>query len=259
MTKILNRAAPAPARTVDAQQLPAAVKSLALLFVPLMLTGCGSLTGFNNAQTNFSCQGKTGEPSCRTISEVYADTDYKMRLKDALEEAKAQPFPSSASAHGAPNTIRERVSASTPAAGFTPKCAEGEARCREVSAAKSSAFTRLRRIPEKILRVWLAPFTDDKGDLHDARYVYVKVEDAKWAEGIETTLVENDRRAHSAGNRIYQRVYPLKNAADAEPDAAGEKKKREADLRRSLTELQKSANPLLNRTQPVNPGVLSRN
>jgi type IV conjugative transfer system lipoprotein TraV len=234
------------ASPVAAHQVPPAVKSLALLFVPLMLTGCGSLTGFNNAQTNFSCQGKTGEPSCRTISEVFADTDYKMRLKDAFEEAKAQPFPAAGRGQAPmePNTIRERVTG----AGFAPKCQEGEAGCKDVSAGKPSAFQKLRRIPEKILRVWLAPFTDDKGDLHDARYVYVKVADAKWADGSEEALVKKDREARSSNNRIYQRVYPLKNPSDTEtPDAESEKKKREADIRRNLTELQKNANPLLNR------------
>ncbi len=47
---------------------------LTCLLPAVLLTGCGSLTGFSNAQTDFSCGDLTGKPSCRNISDVYAQT-----------------------------------------------------------------------------------------------------------------------------------------------------------------------------------------
>lgn len=41
----------------------------------LMLSGCGSLTGFSNAKTDFACADLSGGPSCRNISQVYEENN----------------------------------------------------------------------------------------------------------------------------------------------------------------------------------------
>ena len=43
------------------------------------------------------------------------------------------------------------------------------------------AFAMPRRMPEMLVRIWIAPWTDMDGDLHDASYVYTRIREARWA------------------------------------------------------------------------------
>lgn len=42
-------------------------------------------------------------------------------------------------------------------------------------------FASPKRVPEKLVRLWIAPYADDDGDLHDAHALYIRLEDARWA------------------------------------------------------------------------------
>jgi hypothetical protein len=52
--------------------------------------------------------------------------------------------------------------------------------------------TRLVRIPEKIARLWVAPFTDINGNYHEGSFIRVVEEPAKWqrVEGDENKINE---------------------------------------------------------------------
>lgn len=60
----------------------------------LMLSGCGSLTGFSNAKTDFACADLSGGPSCRNISQVYEENNptTPVVLAATEEEEFVQPF-----------------------------------------------------------------------------------------------------------------------------------------------------------------------
>lgn len=60
----------------------------------LMLSGCGSLTGFSNAKTDFACADLSGGPSCRNISQVYEENNptAPVVLAASEEEDFVQPF-----------------------------------------------------------------------------------------------------------------------------------------------------------------------
>ena len=60
----------------------------------LMLSGCGSLTGFSNAKTDFACADLSGGPSCRNISQVYEENNPSapVVLSTSEEEDFVQPF-----------------------------------------------------------------------------------------------------------------------------------------------------------------------
>ncbi len=144
-----------------------------LLAGSTILTGCGSLTGFSNAQTDFSCQGKDGEPSCRTISEIFESA----APVSGTATVKSSKEIESSDASGSPAVMTEAASIGTPDAPW--------------------------RTPEKVLRVWMAPFTDDYGDLHDQRYLFVRVKDAGWREDA-VALLAKERQS-------FKPVYPLKD------------------------------------------------
>ena len=63
----------------------------------LLLSGCGSLTGFSNAKTDFACADLSGGPSCRNISQVYEENNPTTPVVlAASEEASDATFPETA-------------------------------------------------------------------------------------------------------------------------------------------------------------------
>ncbi len=157
------------------------------------LSGCGSLTGFSNAGTDFSCSDVSGQPSCRNISEVYTGGNKEQTLtadtatnfiSDQSSAEGLQPFFESnrealANAPSGPGKI---ISA-------TEALAKEESllNSKNNTVSKNPQFAVIApatpwRKPETIFRVWMAPFTDADGDLHDQRYMYVKVIEAGWTQ-----------------------------------------------------------------------------
>lgn len=128
------------------------------LFGALTLTGCGSITGLQDAESSFACSVDM-TPRCASLSAVHESLDKE-------EAQKNFTFESSSSDSGS-NTVKirevttdgrpiDRLAYETPL--MTPK-----------------------RAPEEILRVWIAPYIDTDGDLHAEHVVFTTVRDARWA------------------------------------------------------------------------------
>ncbi|WP_277030650.1 type IV conjugative transfer system lipoprotein TraV [Turicimonas muris] len=191
---------------------------LTCLLPAVLLTGCGSLTGFSNAQTDFSCGDLTGKPSCRNISDVYVQTQKEAEDAQNLQVSAAfaaqAEEPEFVQPYFEPN--REQVakdSASAPSPEEALLKAERQA-ASAVSPITSPNFAVISpaspwRSPETIFRVWIAPFTDTEGDLHDQRYMYVKVLNAGWS----VPTIDEMAKPRSP----YRPVYPLSQDKTPEP------------------------------------------
>ncbi|MEW6682675.1 MAG: type IV conjugative transfer system lipoprotein TraV [Nitrospirota bacterium] len=106
----------------------------------------------------YSCPAPKGV-SCKPISEVYRST---------LGSATT------------PKVAKNATAPSTPAKpAAPPSLAEGQ--------------PPIRSAP-KILRVWIAPWIDDEGDLHQEGYVYVVVDHGAWTFGVPATTQEAGSR-----------------------------------------------------------------
>lgn len=177
----------------------------------VMLSGCGSLTGFSNAKTDFACADLSGGPSCRNISQVYEENNptTPVLLAASEEENFVQPF-------FEPNLPKEALEPKT-----EPSAASG-AQASDVSAVeRTSDFVtivpaRPWRKPETVLRVWLAPFHDKLGDLHDQRYLYVRLENGGWTTDSVNELVSS--------SRLSKPVYPLSSEQSKDPNEAKREK-----------------------------------
>lgn len=176
----------------------------------LLLSGCGSLTGFSNAKTDFACADLSGGPSCRNISQVYEENNPTTPVVlAASEEDFVQPF-------FEPNLPKEALEPKT-----EPSAASG-AQASDVSAVeRTSDFVtivpaRPWRKPETVLRVWLAPFHDKLGDLHDQRYLYVRLENGGWTTDSVNELVSS--------SRLSKPVYPLSSEQSKDPNEAKREK-----------------------------------
>lgn len=187
-------------------------RTLALLapLSSLLLTACGSLTGLDAGST-FNCGKGEGVPctSVETLSLEHAARTLPYQKEEearasqaACENALAAPVDASA-----PTPFNGDAAASKPSAlPLDPiaavKAAEALDPRRVSSAVRLDGKTPgrfPRRIPEVILRLWIAPWTDDKGTFHTAETLYVTVTEARWAEARERRPVQ--RPAVRLGSR----------------------------------------------------------
>lgn len=120
------------------------IKLLKVLFGSsiLFFTGCAGISG------KFDCPFKPGV-CCKSVSEV----------NDLVDRGKLPTKPKT-------KTI---ITGNTTA---TPIVANKETTVTQFKGAK--------RVPEKILTVWLAPFVDQAGHYHAGSYLTAVIRSAKW-------------------------------------------------------------------------------
>ena len=133
---------------------------LAVLSLPALLQGCqGTLTGLD-AKSEFQCKAAPGVP-CTSMTGIY-DNMRLNNLPGQLEAARAKALELS--------PAKDAVAVASTGV-FTPPLTSG---------------MPLRANP-LVLRVWLAPWEDTDGDLHDQSYVYLAVDSGRW-------LIEHNRK-----------------------------------------------------------------
>ena len=124
------------------------------IFSSLILTGCGSITGLQDAESNFACSVDM-TPRCASLSSVHESLD-----KEEIKKNFSFESSSNDSVQIQPITTEgqniDRLAYDTPL--MTPK-----------------------RAPEEILRVWVAPYIDTDGDLHAEHVIFTTVRGARWA------------------------------------------------------------------------------
>lgn len=188
----------------------------------VLLTGCGSLTGLN-ANDDFSCPMRPGV-QCRSLSDTYQDSILR-RTPDQIEKDRAIEVSST----DAPTTNPPLASAVTttdgvpvPAEAVVPnlttthetdknsnQLAQHNAQQPTVETTplgvtkpKQKARPVLRpmshvpsRVPEVIVTIWMAPWTDDEGDFHEGEKIHARAFDARWASARRRADLADNRRA----------------------------------------------------------------
>lgn len=190
-------------------------KTLTVLFPltsSMLLTGCGSLTGLN-ASDDFSCPMTPGV-QCRSLSDTYQDsvtgrTPDRIAKEQAIEAAHAtqsnltnQPLDTSVKTsdrtegtHDKAQTMRNGLDTDPHDQDTTEK--------REVDPkTHTQGRTLLRpmthvpaRVPEVIVTIWMAPWTDDEGDFHEGEKIHARAFDARWASARRRADLANQHRA----------------------------------------------------------------
>ena len=116
--------------------------------VALGLNGCaGSLTGLEG-ESKFACKAPDGV-TCSSLSGIYANA-VANNLPALRKEGKG--------AQAATTQTKEAL----------------------ITGAVASSGDPLR-IQPKVLRIWIAPWEDTEGDLHDQSYLYVVANSGRWA------------------------------------------------------------------------------
>jgi conjugal transfer pilus assembly protein TraV len=164
----------------------------------LTLGGCaGTLAGLDG-ESKFSCKAPDGV-ACSSLSGVYAN----------------------AVANNLPGLRKE---------GKGDKAPRPETKDASVTGQVASSGDPIRT-QSKVLRIWIAPWEDTEGDLHDQSYIYVVANSGRWA-------IEHNQR------HIVDRYRPT----FLRPVPAGQQQK-------SLPQTQKPLQPLGGPTLPGNQNV----
>lgn len=163
------------------------MKSLVLALSCSVLAGCSSMSGLD-AKSTFACKAPEGV-LCESMSGIYANVQQnnlpgqQLRHPAAVANGKeAAPL------QDLPSVLPLPLQSGTP----------------------------IRTAP-RILRVWLAPWEDSDGDLHDQSYVYLTLDTGKW-------LIEHNRQQIQDQYRPVRPpvaalpVSPANSAKSALPD-----------------------------------------
>lgn len=138
-----------------------------------LMAGCASMSGLD-AKSDFACKAPDGI-LCESMSGIYANAVANNLPGQRVTRASAATTQSSSDA--SPGVITSPISSGTP----------------------------IRSAP-LVLRVWVAPWEDSDGDLHDQSYVYLQVDSGKW-------LIEHNRR------RIQDAFRPVRAPAQTQSSA----------------------------------------
>lgn len=188
-----------------------------------LLAACGSLTGLDAGST-FNCGKGQGVPctSVETLSRAHA----ARTLPHQREEEARAPILSAAPTQNAPaagaRTTGEVALPADPIAAV--KAAQSEDPRRHYGAVRldgKAPGSFPRRIPEVILRLWIAPWTDDAGTFHTAETLYVTVKEARWAQARERRpAVRPAVRLGNAGS--FEKSSDASAGADGETPVGSE-------------------------------------
>lgn len=185
-------------RNETARLLRRTAPALATLPLALALSGCGTLTGLN-AENDFSCPMTPGV-SCRSLSDTYEDS-VRGRTPDRIERDKAIE----AASKGLPEIegTNGKAADETPA-GPAVQTVKADAAQASVAA---PAVRAPERLPEVIVTIWIAPWTDDEGDFHEGEMIHARAFDARWAAA--------RRRAESAdrGSAVVRLPFERRRSA----------------------------------------------
>lgn len=143
------------------------------LGAPLLLAALGSgcaLSGLD-AAASFACKAPEGV-QCESMSGVYANV-VQSNLPGQRRESPPPLLHTPSSSSSAP-------SASTMTTG---NALPGSASAPQPPATRAMPL----RSPPTVLRVWIAPWEDSDGDLHDQSYIYLAIDGGRW-------LIEHNRR-----------------------------------------------------------------
>lgn len=164
-----------------------------------LLAGCASsLSGVGGGE-RYACQAPAGT-QCSSVSGTYANA-----LQ--LFTAKLQDQP-------APEGGYVRAGDSSKPVAVGPRTAAPPT----VTAALNNTANESLRTPERVLKLWIAPWEDSDGDLHAASHVYVLIEHGRWR-------IEHVQPARSP--RTSNVLAPATTVArDPEPAADGSRSTR---------------------------------
>lgn len=187
-----------------ARVAPVSLASLTAV-TTIVLSGCASSLSGVGSTESYACKAPIGA-QCTSVSGVYANANpFAGLVPRAVHDAPQAPQSLLAKMAG-PAPARQTQTAAPTAASVVP------APPAPASAAATRSPAALRSVA-RVLRLWIAPWEDADGDLHDASFVHVVIDTGRW-------LIERVRPA--ARNKLDIARPPLTLPVSLAPAPAPE-------------------------------------
>ncbi|CAD5366869.1 Type IV conjugative transfer system protein TraV [Rubrivivax sp. A210] len=152
------------------------LRRLAPLVAALFVSACVNLSGLGS-NSEFQCKAPEGVP-CQSVSGVHHNERAGNLPSQRLHKAvPAAPVVNS------PETVNATPDGTFPGPGEAQKAPPKLPAYRKAVAPPEIGAIRSE---PTIVRVWIAPWEDADGDLHDQSYVYLQVDAGRW-------LIEHNR------------------------------------------------------------------
>jgi len=135
----------------------------------IVLSGCASSLSGVGSTESYACKAPIGA-QCTSVSGVYANAN-----PVAAHAVRDVALPS--------QNLLATMAGPAPARQATPAPATGTSMVPPAGASASAATApspaALRSAP-RVMRLWIAPWEDADGDLHDASFVHVVIDTGRW-------------------------------------------------------------------------------
>lgn len=165
---------------------------VAVAATAIVLTGC-STTG------KFACKSPDGV-SCMSAPEIYEHTSGP-RSGSLTESSRSQQALHSQGVIQQGKAAAHQVGATGDALALTAPIQPRTGALREQALSlgespvgaeiPSGGSSSIARIPAKVMRIWVAPWTDAVGDLHMPGYVYSEITTRRWSIGGDVRAAAN--------------------------------------------------------------------
>ena len=140
----------------------------ALLFSPLLLTGC--------ATPKYAC-GVPGGIGCKPLSEVHRMArDGTLRMRAAPNNRDGEETPSKRAPAAQADLVKLAGGAETDADSGPEQIAPPGTPPDIVTVTPGTPILT----PPRTLRVWVARWPDEDGTLHDETYLYLRLDNGRW-------------------------------------------------------------------------------
>lgn len=146
------------------------------------------------------------------IARVAAESSRKPgETKDTEGYKTAGSAPAASSAPGLSQADAVKHAIENPSAGMTAR----SGKARSVNRVRIPDGHAPQRVPEIIVTIWIAPWTDDEGDFHEGERIHARAFDARWAAARRRADNVQGRRA------VVQLPFDRRPAISAKPVTSG--------------------------------------
>jgi conjugal transfer pilus assembly protein TraV len=160
---------PSTRTTPMLMRLSKAIATTTALAAAVVLAGCASSLSGVGGTEGYACKAPIGA-QCTSVSGVYANAAPMAHraVYETLRQQQAQLATLPVANPSATTQVFSTPGASMPPA-FGPS-----------TGMASAATPAALRSPPRVVRLWIAPWEDADGDLHDASFVHVVVDTGRW-------------------------------------------------------------------------------
>lgn len=178
---------------------PSIGKLLALTATAALFTGCAStMSGLGESSSSFACKAPEGV-TCKSVTGIYSNAAQhslpaQMSKSKDTAAVKVEEKPVKLNSYYDDKARGQQLALLNPS------------KANELSKMPPSLMTTpqsgdpIRSLP-LTLRIWLAPWIDADGDLHDQHYVYSTVHNGEWLIEANQAAIKDKYKAVSISKR----------------------------------------------------------